>query len=69
MPDKVEIPERYVPDSDDEVTEEEAMIRQEKSEKYRKLLAAQRCVQFVGLPVLKVVVEEKLEYVLTTMLE
>ena len=51
MPDKVEIPERYVPDSDDEVTEEEAMIRQEKSEKYRKLLAAQRWVKFVGLPV------------------
>ena len=42
VPDKVEIPERYVPDSDDEITAEEAVIRQEKSERIRKMLAAHR---------------------------
>ena len=37
-----------MPDSDDEVTEEEAMVRQEKSERIRKMLAAQRFVEMSG---------------------
>ncbi len=41
-PDKVDIPERYVPDSDDEVTAEEQMIRSEKADRIRKMLAAHR---------------------------
>ncbi|XP_055995511.1 uncharacterized protein LOC125648149 isoform X20 [Ostrea edulis] len=39
VPNKVEIPERYVPDSDDEsITEEEKMKREEKAEKIKRLL-------------------------------
>jgi hypothetical protein len=44
MPDKVFIPERYVPESDDDdfVTEEERAMREEKAERIRKMLAAHR---------------------------
>ncbi|XP_011421722.3 pleckstrin homology domain-containing family A member 7 isoform X14 [Magallana gigas] len=39
VPNKVEIPERYIPDSDDEsVTEEEKIKREEKAEKIKRLL-------------------------------
>ncbi|XP_078334386.1 uncharacterized protein LOC111131248 isoform X11 [Crassostrea virginica] len=40
VPNKVEIPERYIPDSDDEsITEEEKAKRAEKAEKIKRLLA------------------------------
>ena len=43
MPQKVEIPERYVPDDEDEMlTETEKMERAEKAERIRKMLAAHR---------------------------
>jgi hypothetical protein len=39
----VEIPERYVPDSDDEsITEEEKVKREEKAEKIKRLLTNSR---------------------------
>ncbi|XP_061173429.1 uncharacterized protein LOC133182524 isoform X13 [Saccostrea echinata] len=39
VPNKVEIPERYIPDSDDEsITEEEKIKREEKAEKIKRLL-------------------------------
>jgi len=45
VPEKVEIPERYVPDSDDDerqLNPAERQARQEKAEKIRRLLARQR---------------------------
>ncbi len=45
MPEKVEIPERYVPDSDDEelhLSEGQKLQRREKADKIRKMLAAHR---------------------------
>lgn len=45
VPNKVEIPERYIPDSDDEsVTEEEKIKREEKAEKIKRLLTNSRSV-------------------------
>ncbi|XP_060565630.1 uncharacterized protein LOC132724715 isoform X3 [Ruditapes philippinarum] len=42
FPEKVEIPERYIPDSDDEsVTEEEKASRREKANKIKKILTQQ----------------------------
>lgn len=44
VPDKVNIPERYIPESDDEelLTEEELSQRRERAERIRKMLAAHR---------------------------
>jgi len=43
FPEKVEIPERYIADSDDEsVTEEEKAQRQEKANKIKRILTQQR---------------------------
>lgn len=43
VPEKVEIPERYISDSDDdEETMEDRLRRQEKSHQIKKMLAAQR---------------------------
>lgn len=43
FPEKVEIPERYIPDSDDEsITEEEKALRREKANKIKKILTQQR---------------------------
>ena len=45
MPNKVEIPERYIPDSDDDevvMTDADRRIRADKAEKIRKMLAAHR---------------------------
>lgn len=46
MPQKVDIPERYLPDSDSEedLTEEEKIQRKEKSNSIRRMLAAHRYV-------------------------
>ena len=44
VPEKVDIPDRYVPESDDELTVEEKQFHQEKAQKLKKLLAAQRLV-------------------------
>ena len=45
MPEKVIIPERYMPDSDDEdLSPMEKAIRQEKAEKIKRILTQQRCV-------------------------
>ena len=55
-PSKVEIPERYVPESDEEsVTEEERLAREEKSNTLKRLVAAQRCVQIQSPPTVCVV--------------
>lgn len=43
FPEKVDIPERYMPDSDDEsITEEEKAQRQEKANKIKRMLTQQR---------------------------
>lgn len=43
MPEKVEIPERYIPDSDEDLeTEDERRQREEKADRIRKMLAAHR---------------------------
>lgn len=44
MPEKVDIPDRYIPDSDDELSLEEKQFHAEKAQKLKKLLAAQRLV-------------------------
>ena len=45
FPEKVLIPERYMPDSDEEdLTEEEKAVRREKAEKIKRILTQQRCV-------------------------
>ena len=42
MPNKVEIPERYMPESDEEeITVEEQMRREEKAEKIKQILTKQ----------------------------
>ena len=44
VPEKIDIPDRYVPDSEDELTQEEKIFHEEKAQKLKKLLAAQRFV-------------------------
>ena len=47
LPQKVVIPERYMPDSDEEsVTEEEKAARREKADKIKRILTQQRYATF-----------------------
>jgi hypothetical protein len=41
-PEKVDIPERYIPEDEEELTAEERERREKKVERIRKLLSAQR---------------------------
>ncbi|KAK3598782.1 hypothetical protein CHS0354_020894 [Potamilus streckersoni] len=51
MPEKVEIPERWIPDSDEEEdqTEEEKQKRQDKADKIKKILTQQSHVYYIKL--------------------